>query len=132
MNIPTDLKKVKHHKLNLRLNKKLLWVIGILLVLAAGLGWILSQQGTPAETTPAKRGDIQKYVEETGEVKCSDSTMVYLEGSGLIKRIAVEAGQQVRKGDLLLSMDQTRLNFMKYAAEQQNQAKARMLPERKP
>jgi HlyD family secretion protein len=125
MNIPTDLKKVKHHKLNLRLNKKLLWVIGILLVLAVGLGWTLSQQGTPAETTLAERGDIQKYVEETGEVKCSDSTMVYLEGSGLIKRIAVEAGQQVRKGDLLLSMDQAQLEIsLKNAAEQLNQAKA--------
>ncbi len=58
-------------------------------------------------------------------MKCSDSTMVYLEGSGLIKRIAVEAGQQVRKGDLLLSMDQAQLEIsLKNAAEQLNQAKA--------
>lgn len=125
MNMPTDLKKVKHHKLNLRLNKKLLWVIGILLVLAAGLGWTLSKQGTSAETTLAQRGDIQKYVEETGEVKCSASTTVYLEGSGLIKRIVVEAGQQVQKGDLLLSMDQEQLEIsLKNAAELRNQAKA--------
>jgi HlyD family secretion protein len=125
MNIPTNQKKVRNHKLNMRLNKKLLWIIGIVLVLAAGLAWTLSQQGTPAETALAKRGDIQKYVEETGEVKCSNATTVYLEGSGLIKRIAVEAGQQVQKGDLLLSMDQDQLEIsLKNATEQLNQAKA--------
>lgn len=101
MNIPTDRKKVKNNKLN----KKLPWVIAIFLVLAACLGWNLSRQGTPAETALAERGDIQKYVEETGEVKCSDSTTVYLEGSGPIKNIAVEAGQQIKRGELLLSMD---------------------------
>ncbi|CDX01336.1 efflux RND transporter periplasmic adaptor subunit [Desulfitobacterium hafniense] len=125
MNIPTDLQKVKNDKRNMRLTKKLLWVIGILLVLAAGLGWTLSNRGTPAETAPAKLGDIQKYVEETGEVKCSDSATVYLEGSGLIKRIAVETGQQVQKGDLLLSMDREQLEIsLKNAAELLNQAKA--------
>lgn len=125
MNIPTDLKKVKNNKLHLKLNKKLPWVIGIFLVLAACLGWTLSKQGTPAETAPTKRGDIQKYVEETGEVKCSNSATVYLEGSGLIKSIAVEAGQQVQKGDLLLSMDQEQLKIsLKNAAALLNQAKA--------
>ncbi|HWQ73908.1 MAG TPA: efflux RND transporter periplasmic adaptor subunit [Syntrophomonas sp.] len=121
MNIPTDRKKVKNNKLN----KKLPWVIGILLVLAACLGWNLWKQGTPAETALAERGDIQKYVEETGEVKCSDSTTVYLEGSGLIKTIAVEAGQQIKRGELLLSMDQEQLEIsLKNAAALLNEAQA--------
>lgn len=125
MNIPTDPKKNKNHKLNIRLPKKLLWAIGILLVLAAGLGWNLSKQGVPAETAPAERGDIQKYVEETGEVRCSNSTTVYLEGSGLITNIAVEAGRQVKKGDLLLSMDQEQPAIsLRNAVALLNQAKA--------
>ncbi len=121
MNIPTDRKKVKNNKLN----KKLPWVIGVFLVLAACLGWNLSKQGTPAETALAERGDIQKYVEETGEVKCSDSTTVYLEGSGLIKNIAVQAGQQIKRGELLLSMDQEQLEIsLKNAAAMLNEAQA--------
>lgn len=107
------------------MNKRLPWVIVVFLVMVSGLIWTLSKQGTPAETTLAKLGEIQKYVEETGEVKCSNSTTVYLEGSGLIKNIAVEAGQQIKKGDLLLSMDQHQLEILlKNAAELLNEAKA--------
>ncbi|MEY8357157.1 efflux RND transporter periplasmic adaptor subunit [Lachnospiraceae bacterium 54-53] len=109
-----DMKKIMSRKIN----KKLLFAIGIFLVLAACLGWAFSNQGTPAETAAAERGEIRKYVEEIGEVKCEDSVTVYLEGNGLIERIAVEEGQQVKKGDLLLSLDQEQIQISRENAEE--------------
>lgn len=105
--------------------KKLALIAVILCAAAAGLGWTLSNQGTEAQTALAERGDIQKYVEEIGEVKCENSATVYLEGSGLIKSIAVEEGQQVKTGDLLLSLDREQSEIsLKNSAELLNEAQA--------
>ena len=83
----------------MKMNKKLAAGAGVILALALCLGWSLSGKGVEAETAAAVKGAIQKYVEEVGEVKCEDSTTVYLEGSGLIQSIAVEENQQGKKGE---------------------------------
>lgn len=110
------------------MSKKMIIAVGAFLVLAACVGWSLFNQGIPAETAIAERGEIKKYVEEIGEVKCKDSTTVYLEGNGLIRDIAVEEGQQVKKGDLLLSMELESLAIsVENAGESLNEAKARYM-----
>lgn len=107
------------------MNKKMTAGVGVFLVLAICLGWSLSNQGTPAETAEAERGEIKKYVEEVGEVKCKDSTTVYLEGNGLIESIAVEEGRKVREGELLLSMEPESLEIsLENANESLNLARA--------
>ncbi|HML36344.1 MAG TPA: efflux RND transporter periplasmic adaptor subunit [Bacillota bacterium] len=122
MKINMNMKKIANGKTN----KKLFLGVGIFLVLVACLGWSLSNQGTQAETAKAERGEIKKYVEEIGEVKCEDSTTVYLEGNGLIKSIDAEENQQVKKGDLLLTMDSDQLEIsLKDANESLNEARAR-------
>ncbi|HWQ80519.1 MAG TPA: efflux RND transporter periplasmic adaptor subunit [Anaerovoracaceae bacterium] len=109
-----------------KLNKKLVLAAGVLIVLAVFAGWSLSNQGTEAETAVAARGDIHRYVEDIGEVTCEDSITVYLEGSGLIRNIAVDEGQEVKKGDLLLSMDQAQHEIaLKNAQESLREAAAR-------
>ena len=74
-------------------NKKIIWGFGILIALVASFVWSLYYQGTETDTAIAERGDINKYVEEIGEVKCKDATTVYLEGNGLIQNIYVEEEQ---------------------------------------
>ena len=96
-------------KLNKSRNKKIMIGAGLLIVLAVSSGWL--NQGTETETARAERGYIQKYVEEIGEVKCRDSTTVYLEGSGLIRNIYAEENQPVKKGDPLMSMDQAQMDI---------------------
>jgi len=98
-------------KVNKKRNKKMILGLGIFIVLAVSLGWTLFNQGTETATVKAERSEINKYVEEIGEVKCKDSTTVYLEGSGLIRSIYVEENQAVKKGDLLMSMDQEQLDI---------------------
>ncbi len=105
--------------------KNLILIVAVLCAAVAGLGWTLSGQGTEAQIVSSERGDIQRYVEEIGEVKCENTATVYLEGSGLIKNIAVEEGQKVKKGDLLLNLDREQSEIsLRNAAELLNQAKA--------
>lgn len=124
------MKKPAFH--NLKMDKKILTskkLIGGLCVFAAllaFLGWSLANQGLEADTAVAVRGPIEKYVEEIGEVKCKDSTTAYLKGSGVIRQIAVEEGQAVSKGDLLLSLEQEQHDIaMQNAEETLRSARAR-------
>ncbi len=122
MKTNTMLKKIKMKKGN----KKLIWGLGVIIVLIASLGWSLSRQGVEANTAEVVRGEISRYVEEVGEVKCKDSTVVYLEGSGLIREIAVDEEQSVKTGDLLLRMDLDQMNLaVKNAGETLRSARAR-------
>lgn len=121
MKINLSVKKV----INKKKNKQMSAGFAVLLVLIVFMGWSLSNRGTPAEMAEAERGEIKKYVEEVGEVKCKDSTTVYLEGNGLIESIAVEEGRQVRKGELLLNMEPESLEIsLDNANESLNLAKA--------
>ncbi|KUO75130.1 MAG: hypothetical protein APF77_01900 [Clostridia bacterium BRH_c25] len=88
------------------MKKKRIWALGIGIVLIASLVLIVfSNLGTEAAVTVVKSGDIKKYVEDIGTVKCKELKNVSIEGSGLIQVIPVEVGQQVKKGELLLSME---------------------------
>ena len=102
----------------MKINNKFVAGAGILLIMAVSLGWSLSGKGTEAETAEAVKSEIRKYVEEVGEVKCENATTIYLEGSGLIKSIAVEEGDQVKTGELLMTMDQEQMNISLESAEE--------------
>jgi HlyD family secretion protein len=97
MRTNNNLKETMNRFMRKKKNRNLVAGAGVFLVLAVFLGWSLSGKGTEAETAEAVKDDIQKYVEEVGEVKCENATAVYLEGSGLIKTIAVEENQPVKK-----------------------------------
>lgn len=88
-------------------NKKI-WFLGIGIVLALSMALMyFSNHGAEAAVAIVKKGDIKKYTEDIGTVKCKILENVSIEGSGLIQDIPAEVGQQVKKGDLLLSMEKT-------------------------
>ncbi|ATW25436.1 efflux RND transporter periplasmic adaptor subunit [Candidatus Formimonas warabiya] len=93
------------------MKKKKLWVLAAGLAFIAFLAFMMFLNlGTEASVTEAKRGDIKKYVEDIGTVKCKEVKTVSIEGSGLIN-VAAEVGQQVKKGELLLSMERNQLEI---------------------
>lgn len=100
------------------MKKKMIWGFVIGIVLVSSMVWVLSSQGTTVDAAKAKRGDIKKYVEDIGTVKCKDLKTVSIEGSGLIQSLAVDVGQQVKKGDLLLSMEKAQLEIQLKDAEE--------------
>lgn len=102
------------------MKKKKLWILVIGIAVVASLAlMVFSDRGTEAAVTDVKRGDIKKYVEEIGTVKCKELKTVSIEGSGLIQSIAAEAGQPVKKGELLLTMEKKQLEIQLKNVEQQ-------------
>ena len=94
------------------MKKKKLWVLAAGIVFIAFLAFmVFAKQGTEASVTEVKRGEIKKYVEDIGTVKCTELKSVSIEGSGLIQNVAAEVGQQVKKGELLLSMEKSQLEI---------------------
>ncbi|HWR61630.1 MAG TPA: HlyD family efflux transporter periplasmic adaptor subunit [Clostridia bacterium] len=94
------------------MKKKKLWVLIIAILLVSSLVLVVfSNQGEALEVTGVKRGEIKKYVEDIGTVKCKEQISVSLEGGGLIQTLAAETGQQVKKGELLLGMDKQQLEL---------------------
>lgn len=94
------------------MKKKKVWAvaIGAALLISLVLAFSLTR-GTAAEVAVVKKGDIKKYVEDIGTVRCKDLKTVCIEGSGLIQSISADVGQQVKKGDILLIMEKRRLEI---------------------
>lgn len=94
------------------MKKKKIWLLIIaVLIVASGLFAVLGNQGEALEVVTVEKGTIKEYVEDIGTVKCKEQISVSIEGSGLIQALPVETGQQVKKGDLLLSMDKQQLEL---------------------
>lgn len=91
--------------------KKIWLLITGILVVALGLFAVLGNQGEVLEVVVVEKGTIKEYVEDIGTVKCKEQVSVCIEGSGLIQVLSVETGQQVKKGELLLSMDKQQLEL---------------------
>lgn len=92
------------------MKKKIIWIS---VIAAAGIAslFIALNQGTAVAVDGVKKDGVKAYVEDIGTVKCRDTMIVCIEGSGLIQHIAAEVGMQVKKGDLLLSMDTRQLEI---------------------
>ena len=89
-----------------------IWILGIGIVCAAALlFWYFSNQATEADVQTVQEGEIKKYVEDIGTVRYKEFRNASIEGSGLIQSIPVSVGQQVKKGDLLLSLEKTDLEM---------------------
>jgi len=87
--------------------------IGSLVVLALGAGSILGvrvkkQQGTKVRTVKVVRKDLTSIVTANGTIQARTKVDLSSNIMGQITRLDVEEGDTVRKGDLLLVLDQIR------------------------
>lgn len=92
----------------LKNNQKAL--IYLLITLAVGgLFLIFRENGNDIAyiTEPAKRQNIQKMVNATGEVRAIELVTVGAQVSGKIEHLYVSVGQTVKKGDLIAEIDST-------------------------
>ncbi|POR46302.1 macrolide-specific efflux system membrane fusion protein [Paraburkholderia eburnea] len=84
--------------------RKILVVLPLVL-LAFLLWWTLLRTRTIVDTTPVGRGDIELSVSALGTLQPQSYVDVGAQASGEIRRIAVQPGSVVRKGDLLVEID---------------------------
>jgi HlyD family secretion protein len=83
--------------------------IGLLLVLAIAGGLIAATRGgtkiDPSKLQKVEKGDLAKSVVATGKVTPITKVEVKSKASGIVKRLLVDAGDKVRKGQLLAQLD---------------------------
>lgn len=100
-------------------------LIGLAVVVVGGAAWFGLRAGKPGpravehadDSAKVERRDINVVVESVGEIYPANQITVKAEVSGKIRHIAVIIGQTVKRGELLLALDDTDLLTEKQSAE---------------
>lgn len=92
----------------MKLQRKIWIGVGVAVLLAGGTSlavWEINKGVVTVQTGPAVRQDLTSVVTASGEVKPLTYTNVLGEGIGKITEIAVKEGDHVKKGDILLRLE---------------------------
>jgi HlyD family secretion protein len=96
-----------------RLGKRAWIIAGVVLVLVLAVVFIngraRSSGASQYQTDPAKRGDLAAAVGATGSVRAIQSAILNWQVTGTVEAVNVQAGDQVRKGDVLATLANTSL-----------------------
>ena len=88
--------------------KKIVLIIGVVLVLLAGVGFTVmqSRKGVVAvQTGKVRRGDLKSVVSASGEIRPLTYVNVGANAFGKIVKLYVKEGQKVKRGDLLAQIE---------------------------
>jgi HlyD family secretion protein len=87
--------------------------IGLALVLAIAGGLIAATHGgtkiDPSKLQKVERGDLAKSVVATGKVTPITKVEVKSKASGIVKKLLVDAGDKVKRGQLLAQLDKVEI-----------------------
>lgn len=94
--------------------KRFIYVgIGLLLVLLIAGGLIAATHGgakiDPSKLQKVEKGDLAKSVVATGKVTPITKVEVKSKASGIVKKLLVDAGDKVKKGQLLAQLDKAEI-----------------------
>lgn len=85
-------------------------------------GTPVAHQRQPVEVAPLVRQDLEEILNVVGSVAANESATIRPESTGLVRSIHFEEGQRVKKGDLLVKIDDSELR----AQFTQNEARYRL------
>ncbi|MDD4661815.1 MAG: efflux RND transporter periplasmic adaptor subunit [Candidatus Pacebacteria bacterium] len=103
---------------------KKFWIIGgiILTIIVIFAVSISQNKGPQHEIVKVERGDLVQTVDAVGRVQSENKVSLYFEASGVIDRIYVVEGEEVKKGDVLAKLNLENLNsYVKQAEANLNQ-----------
>jgi HlyD family secretion protein len=83
-------------------------VVVVVVLLFAGVLFAFSHGGTkidPTKLAKVEKGDLAKSVVATGKVEPITKVEVKSKASGIVKKLLVDAGDKVKKGQLLAQLD---------------------------
>jgi HlyD family secretion protein len=106
------------------MKKKILWICLVLVVAgtAAIGGVILGNKPVSVETAKVTRGNIEEYIEETGNLLLEEETEIYSASSGKITEVTKKAGEAVKAGEVLARIDNSDLRLQIKVLEAQRLA----------
>src|SRR5215471_7519859 len=101
-------------------------VIGVAVVLMAVIGLIAATHGgtkiDPTKLAKVERGDLAKSVVATGKVEPITKVEIKSKASGIVKKLYVDAGDRVKKGQLLAELDKEEIEARVAQAKAQAEA----------
>lgn len=90
------------------MNRRYLILVVIIIASAAAVAiWLLTRSGGVGETVTVERGDIDVTIEAVGRVEVLDDVLLLSPLTTTAEIVAVETGDQVSEGDVLVKLDQT-------------------------
>lgn len=93
------------------MRKKLIWIISIIVIVIGIVLIVRSRNSGPTyQFAEASIGDVTQIVSVTGTVTSAKEVNLQFESSGKIKEIAVEVGDKVEIGDVLVRLNSAELN----------------------
>ena len=93
------------------MNKKIVGIV-IIVTLIGIIGFYMVNRNKTVQVDAAiaVEGSIEKYVEELGIVKAKNQGDIYASTSGTVKEILVDIGDEVKKGDVLVKLDDMQIS----------------------
>jgi HlyD family secretion protein len=86
--------------------RRVAYALGALALVLAALGAYLSVRSeTPANVARVRRGRITASVEASGKVRAVREAWLTLRSGGVVQKVLVKPGQQVGRGDTLITTD---------------------------
>ena len=89
-------------------------VVGVVLLLTVVGGLIAATSSTtkidPSKLAKVEKGDLAKSVVATGKVEPITKVEVKSKASGIVKKLLVDAGDRVKKGQLLAQLDKEEIS----------------------
>jgi HlyD family secretion protein len=98
------------------------WIIaGVIVLVLLVVVFLLARgegkQASAFQTEPVERGSLQATVGATGSVRAKQSAVLLWETTGIVEKISVNVGDEVKKGDVLASLATSSLNQSVILAE---------------
>ncbi len=89
--------------------KKLLIIILVIIVVGFVVSRIASRNGD-VDTTEVKQGTVREELILTGDIKATEHAPLRFQSSGKVSWVGVSEGDEVKKGQSLMSLDTTNLS----------------------
>jgi HlyD family secretion protein len=83
-------------------------LIALLLIAASAIVWAFLPRPIPVETAKVSRGPLRVSVDEEGKTRLRDRFVVSAPVAGYAKRVALDVGDPVRKGQVLAELEPLR------------------------
>lgn len=103
------------------MRKRNILIILIISIALFGYSAVLKNKSVDVDLSKVKKGDIYKYIEETGVVKLENETVVYSVEGGKIWEILVDVGDDVKAGDILAKIEDENVSFQIKGLNEQKQ-----------
>ncbi len=100
-------------------------ILGVLLLLVAGaVAWFFTPRPLPVETAKASVGPFSVTVTEEGKTRLRDRFVVSAPVTGFARRVTLEVGDPVKKGQVLATIEPLRAETLDPRARATAQARA--------